>query len=305
MKNYHDIAHDGGSDVAGQVADQITHLGDRLSGIRYPVAVMSGKGGVGKSILTVMLASALARSGKRVGIVDADINGASQVQMTGVKRWPVVREGSVEPALMGNGVRVMSIDLFLSEGEPVNWKATTDHSAFTWRGMVEVAAVREMLADTAWGELDVLLIDLPPGTDKLPDLLDLLPQLAAAVIVTIPSQMSTYVVRKSISIAREHMGDRPMGLAVNMAEFVCQECGTRHQLFPGGSPEDLATEHDVHLLGRIPMDPRISEAVDSGEPLFSDGLSDSVESAVREASDRLMQLLEPVLAEPATNPDNK
>jgi ATP-binding protein involved in chromosome partitioning len=265
VKSYFDIKGDGGSNVAAQVRAQEEQLGKRLADVTHIVAVMSGKGGVGKSSVTVNLAASLQDAGHNVGIVDADINGASIVQMTGVSRKPDVGAGGMKPAIARNGVQVMSIDLFLEEGDPVEWLSTTDKSAFAWRGMVEVGVIREMLADTDWDSPDIILIDLPPGTDKLPNLLDILPALTGAIVVTVPSRASQYIVRKSVLIARKYLGDRPIGLVENMATFICSSCETEHVLFPGGGNSDWISELGVHPLGSIPFDPDLSEVVDSGQ----------------------------------------
>lgn len=269
MKTYHDIASDGGSDIVAQVRAQEAQLESRLDRIGHVVAIMSGKGGVGKSSLTVNLATALLRLGLKVGIVDADINGASVVQMAGVARHPGRSEQGVSPAVTADGVQIMSIDLFLQEGEPVEWAAQTQKSAFTWRAMVEVAAIREMLADTAWQPLDILLVDLPPGTDRLPNLLDIVPKLSAAVVVTVPSRASTYVVRKSITLAQKQFGQMPIGLIENMSEFLCDECGKAHRLFPNRDENDLIKEKGVSLLGNVPFDPLLGEETDRGNPYVS------------------------------------
>ncbi len=264
MKSYHDIVGDGGSNVAGQVEEQQRRLELRLAPISHVVAVMSGKGGVGKSSLAVNIASALAISGRRVGLMDADINGASIVKMTGVRREPESDVGGVRPPVSGAGVKVMSIDLFTPENEPVKWDAPTQKDAFTWRGMMEQAALREMVTDTEWGDLDYLLVDLPPGTDRLPNLADLLPQLSAAVVVTVPSTISHYVVAKSIQTARELMNLGAIGLVENMSGFVCPECGKSHDLFHGEDAQVLAGRYDVTFLGRVPMDPRMAWLTDRG-----------------------------------------
>ena len=288
MKSYHDIATDGGSGVASQVADQESRLLERLSRIDHVVAVMSGKGGVGKSMTTVLLATALAQKGLSVGIVDADINGASQVKMTGIARQVKVEDEGVSPARTDSGVEVMSIDLFLDEGSAVRWNAVTERSTFTWRGMVEVAAIREMLADTAWSKLDVLFIDLPPGTDKLPNLLDLVPTLSAAIVVSIPSEVSSYVVNKSVSIARESLQGKPILLIENMTEFVCPNCDTVHKLFESSSD---APTLDVDSIGRIPFDPSLSRTIDQGMTFDSVSGSTATAAALRTTSDRLLEEL--------------
>jgi ATP-binding protein involved in chromosome partitioning len=256
MKRYKDIAGDGGSDVVGQVAAQQTRLARRLAGVRSVVAVVSGKGGVGKSTLTASLAACLAAGGWRVGVLDADLNGPTMAKMLGVRgRALTVAGDAVVPPVSVLGIRVMSMDLLLaSDATPLAWHAPTSAEAHTWRGSMEAQALREFLADTDWGELDLLLVDLPPGTDRLATIAGLLPMLAGVVVVTIPSEVSQLVVRKSLTVIHE-MGARVLGLVENMSG-----------LFPGAQPGALAAEARVPFLGSVPFDRTLALAADRGDP---------------------------------------
>ena len=182
MKKYHDIKGDGGSNILAQVEEQTNRLQTRMASIRNIITVMSGKGGVGKSSITVNLASAFALKDQSVGILDADINGPSIAKMTGVRDYKLQYDNSgIKPASSKLDMKIMSMDLFLPEDStPVLWVAPTQKDSYTWRGMMETAAVREFLSDTNWGELNTLFIDLPPGTDKLPNLADLLPKITGS-----------------------------------------------------------------------------------------------------------------------------
>jgi ATP-binding protein involved in chromosome partitioning len=146
------------------------------------------------------------------------------------------------------------------------WDATTSHSAYTWRGMMEMAALREMLTDTVWGELDYLLIDVPPGTDKLPNMLDLLPDISGTVMVSIPSEVSQFVVGKTLHLAKQVLDARVVGLVENMSAYVCSACGKEEMLFPGEGLEALAEHYQVPFLGKIPFDPRMVVSADAGVP---------------------------------------
>jgi ATP-binding protein involved in chromosome partitioning len=158
------------------------------------------------------------------------------------------------------------MDLLLSgDDTPVVWEAPTQAEAHTWRGTMEGTALREFLTDTAWGPLDLLLIDLPPGSDRLPTLLDLLPGLTGAVVVTIPSEVSHLVVRRAMTLARER-GARLLGLIENMAGYVCPTCGAVGPLFDGPGGEATAARHGLPFLGRVPFDPRLATAADRGRP---------------------------------------
>ena len=181
MKRYRDIAGDGGSNIVGQVEAQQARLTTRLRDVRAIVAVVSGKGGVGKSSVTANLAAACAHAGDRVGVLDADLNGPTMAKMLGVRgRTLEVGPGGVEPPAGALGIRVMSMDLLLADdATPLTWDAPSQAEAHTWRGTMEANALREFLADTDWGALDVLLIDLPPGTDRLATIAGLVPALAA------------------------------------------------------------------------------------------------------------------------------
>ncbi len=256
MKRYRDIAGDGGSDIVGQVEAQQARLTARLKDVRATIAVVSGKGGVGKSSVTANLAGAFALAGARVGVLDADLNGPTMATMLGVRgRTLVVTDAGVEPPAGALGIRVMSMDLLLADdATPLTWEAPTQAEAHTWRGAMEANAVREFLADTGWGPLDVLLIDLPPGTDRLATIAGLVPGLSGAVVVTIPSDVSRLVVRRSLTVARQ-VGTPVLGLVENMAG-----------VFPGPGGETLAREAEVPFLGRVPFDPALAAAADRGEP---------------------------------------
>jgi ATP-binding protein involved in chromosome partitioning len=172
----------------------------------------------------------------------------------------------VRPAVSADGIRVLSMDLLLAgDDTPVVWAAPTQAEAHTWRGTMEGTALREFLTDTAWGGLDVLLIDLPPGSDRLPTLLDLLPGLTGAVVVTIPSEVSHLVVRRAMTLARER-GARLLGLIENMAGYVCPTCGAVGPLFDGPGGDATAAQHGVPFLGRVAFDPRLAAAGDRGRP---------------------------------------
>jgi ATP-binding protein involved in chromosome partitioning len=258
-KRYRDIAGDGGSNIAGQVSEQHARTRARLAEVRAVVAVVSGKGGVGKSSLTANLAACWALEGRRVGVLDADLNGPTMATMLGVRgRRLVLGAEGVAPPEGALGVRVMSMDLLLpSDDAPLVWEAPTQAESHTWRGAMEANALREFLTDTAWGALDVLLLDLPPGTDRLITVASLLPVLSGTIVVTIPSDVAHLVVRKSITIAAQ--ANAPvLGLVENMTG-----------LFPGPSGADLARDAGIPFLGSVPFDPALTASTDLGEPLVA------------------------------------
>jgi ATP-binding protein involved in chromosome partitioning len=263
------------SNILGQVLAQRARVAARLAPIKHVVAVMSGKGGVGKSALTANLAAALGLQGRAVGVLDADIHGASAAAMLGARGQQVlVAETGARPAIGVAGVRVMSMDLFL-EGDdtPVTWRHAGGLAAdtFVWRGTLEANALREFLADTAWGELDYLLIDMPPGADRFETLLRLVPNLGGALVVTIPSQVSHLVVRRAVAAARQ-MGGHLLGLVENMAGLAGAEGEISRELFSEAeghstsSGQAFAAEMKVPYLGRVPFDPRLARTTDAGRP---------------------------------------
>ncbi len=290
MKSYHDIKSDGGSNVVGQVAEQQARVSARLASVKHIVAVMSGKGGVGKSSVTVNLASALALQDRAVGILDADINGSSIPKMTGLRGRSLQHgETGMIAAMNALGMKVVSIDLLLKDDRaPVVWDAATQQDAYTWRAMMEMGAIREFLSDTEWGVLDYLFIDLPPGTDKLPNIVGLLPRISGTIIVTIPTDVSQFVVGKSIRMARELLKTPVIGLVENMASHVCSHCGEEETLFPGRHVEKLAAEEHVPYLGKIPFDSRIA-AADDDEAVF---MSQHGDAPAADAIRRVVDLIE-------------
>jgi ATP-binding protein involved in chromosome partitioning len=259
VKRYRDIAGDGGSNIAGQVEAQQGRLRQRLETVRAVVAVVSGKGGVGKSALTANLACCFALDGWKVGVLDADLNGPTQAKVLGVRgRRLVLADGGVEPPRTELGVKVMSMDLLLpDDAAPLTWDAPVQDEAHTWRGAMEANAVREFLADTNWGALDALLLDLPPGIDRLATVASLVPTLAGIVVVTIPSEVSHLVVRKSITVAA-HTKAPVLGLVENMAG-----------LFHGPDASRLAADAGIPFLGSVPFDPALAVAADRGEAFMA------------------------------------
>ena len=268
-KRYRDIAGDGGSNIVGQVQAQQARLRARLAGVRSIVAVVSGKGGVGKSSVTANLAACFALDGWRVGVLDADLNGPTMAKMLGVRGGKlVVRDGAVEPPRNALGVKVMSMDLLLpSDAAPLTWDAPTQDEAHTWRGTMEANALREFLADTDWGELD-----LPPGTDRLLTVAALVPGLTGVVVVTIPSDVSQLVVRRSLTVAAQSRAP-VLGLVENMAG-----------LFPGPDAEGLAKDAGTPFLGRVPFDADLARAADRGEAFVAVAPEREAARALREVA---------------------
>lgn len=288
MKKYRDIVGDGGSNIIGQVEEQQSRLKARLSRVRHTVAVVSGKGGVGKSAMTANLAVAFARQGYAVGVLDADLNGPSLAKMLGVRGQQLqVTEAGVAPAVTGEGLRVMSMDFLLpSDASPLIWDAPTQAEAHTWRGSMEASALRQFLTDTDWGTLDLLLLDLPPGTDRLPTVAGILPGLSGALIVTIPSEVSHLVVKKSVTAAREAKVPI-LGLVENMAGYVCARCGSVGDLFRGPGGEALAAELAIPFLGAVPFDPRLAHAGDRGVPFVAAESDSPAARSLLEIAERL------------------
>jgi ATP-binding protein involved in chromosome partitioning len=271
-KRYKDIVGDGGSNIGAQVSEQQARLRSRLAAVRAIIAVVSGKGGVGKSSLTANLAASWALQGRRVGVLDADLNGPTMATMLGVRgRRLVVGAEGVIPPEGALGVRVMSMDLLLpSDDAPLVWQAPTRAESHTWRGAMEANALREFLADTAWGALDILVLDLPPGTDRVVTVASILPALSGTVVVTIPSDVAHLVVRKSITAAAQTSAP-VLGLVENMAG-----------LFSGSSSAELARDAGIPFLGAVPFDPALAAAADLGEPLVASAPTSDTARAVLE-----------------------
>jgi ATP-binding protein involved in chromosome partitioning len=253
MRTYHELPGEDRSQLGAQVGAQRERIRERLAAVRWVLAVMSGKGGVGKSFVTAALASTLARRGRRVGVLDADLHGPSAARMLGVVAGRLdVRDDGVVPAVGAGGVRVMSTDLLLPEGAPLTWREPK-HEGFVWRGTLEAGMLREFLGDVAWGELDMLLVDLPPGTERFAALVEFVPALAGVVIVTIPSDASRRAVMRSVEVART-AGAPILGIVENMAGYQCGACGSVAPLFRGDAASALAAASGAPVLASILFD---------------------------------------------------
>lgn len=256
--------------VVEQITAQMRQVQGRMAGIKYKLVVMSGKGGVGKSMTTVNLALALARMGHKVGLLDVDLNGPCVPRMLGMhgQRLTITPEGALPPVGPLN-LKVASMDFFLDATSPVRWKGPMDLSP-VWLGLMEMNVIREFLGDVIWGELDYLLTDLPPGAaaDKPPVIAGFIPDLAGAVVVTTPSEVASDVVQKSITYARD-MGITVLGVIENMSRYRCPSCGAEHELFEGNT-EAMCEALDVPLLGRIPFDRTLAKTFDKGVPLLDE-----------------------------------
>jgi ATP-binding protein involved in chromosome partitioning len=239
-----------------QQSEEQQKLKDRMGKIKHKVAIISGKGGVGKSTVTVNLAAAFAQKRYEVGVLDADIHGPSVPRLLGLE-GKTVKTGppGTFPVVGPLGLKVMSIDFFLPEQAPT-----------IWRGPLKMRAIRQFLVDIVWGELDFLFIDLPPGTGDEPlSIAQLLPDLDGVVIVTMPTVLSSSVVKKAITFA-ERLNMPIIGVVENMSGFVCPHCGQKTEIFGSGGGEKMAQEVGVPFLGSIPIDPKVGVDSDKGQP---------------------------------------
>jgi len=231
--------------------------------IKRKIAVISGKGGVGKSTVTVNLAMAFAMHGyvNRVGILDADITGPCVPKMIGLHGQRLqASPAGIFPALGPMGIKVVSMDFLLpSEEAPV-----------IWRGPLKMRAISQFLSDIVWGELEFLFIDLPPGTGDEPlSIMQLIPEMDGVVIVTIASEVSQIVVKKAVTFSRK-LGIPVIGVIENMSGFICPKCGAEIDIFKVGGGKKIADDLSVPFLGRIPIDPEICRDSDNGVPFITE-----------------------------------
>jgi len=239
-----------------QQADDQERLKARMGQIKHKIAVISGKGGVGKSTITANLGVALAKQGYKVGVLDADIHGPSIPRLYGLEGQQVkTGPTGVFPVSGPLEIKVMSIDFFLPEQTPT-----------IWRGPLKMRAIRQFLADIVWKELDYLLIDLPPGTGDEPlSVAQLLPELDGVIIVTMPSELSSTIVKKAITFANR-LNMNILGVVENMSGFICPHCGEKTEIFQSGGGRKMAQEAGVEFLGSIPIDPKVGSDADKGLP---------------------------------------
>jgi ATP-binding protein involved in chromosome partitioning len=283
MKGYHDIAGDGGSRVLEQVVEQRTRITDGLAGVRHLVAVGSGKGGVGKSTLTLHLAGALRARGLRVAILDADFNGPSQARMAGVQGALFV-PGSDKVVLprTSNGIGVFSMGSMIPESEALEFESAAHGESHTWRATREFALLGEILRSFEWGELDLLIFDLPPGAERTVQYAEYLGPRTSFLLVTIPSAVARGVVARSVA-ALSTGANRVLGYVENMSGYYCRDCDAIKPLFASpGQPSGLG----IPCLGTVPFDPELAQHCDRGMPL-----TELTETPVGRALDRVAQQL--------------
>ncbi|MCV2868983.1 Mrp/NBP35 family ATP-binding protein [Defluviimonas sp. WL0002] len=226
-----------------------------VAGINRIIAIASGKGGVGKSTLSSNLAVALARQGRKVGLLDADIYGPSQPRMMGVSKRPASPDGKTIIPLTAHGVTMMSIGLMLKEDEAV-----------VWRGPMLMGALQQMLGQVAWGELDVLIVDLPPGTGDVQLTLCQRTHLTGAIVVSTPQDVALLDARRAIDMFGK-LKTPILGLVENMSTYVCPNCGHEAHLFGHGGVAAEAAKLGVPFLGEIPLNLDIRLAGDAGTPI--------------------------------------
>jgi ATP-binding protein involved in chromosome partitioning len=250
--------------------DDNSKIKKNLQKIKHKIVVMSGKGGVGKSTVAVNLAYDLSMHGADVGLLDVDLNGPSTLKMLNIENKQIKGNSKgIFPAKVTPHLKVMSMGFFLSGAD----------TPVIWRGPIKMGAIRQFLEDVHWGNLDYLILDLPPGTGDEPlSISQLIPESDGTVIITTPQDIALLDSRKAINFART-LKIPVIGIIENMSGFTCPQCGESIDLFKVGGGENAARELSVPFLGKIPFDQRIVEDCDKGRPFVADDYkSESTES---------------------------
>ena len=223
------------------------------SNVKKVVAVASGKGGVGKSFVTTMLAASAARKGLKVGILDADITGPSIPKAFGLSGGTIQSEHGIEPVVSNGGIRVISLNMLVEDPtDPV-----------VWRGPVIAGAVKQFWTDVHWGDLDVMFVDMPPGTGDVPlTVFQSLP-VDGVVIVSSPQKLVEMIVGKSVKMAKM-MDKKVLGLVENMSYFICPDCSKKHEIFGESQAESLAKRFGIDNVVRLPINPDFARTIDAG-----------------------------------------
>jgi len=260
------------------MAQQDRVIAERLGHIRHKIFVMSGKGGVGKSSVTVNTAAALARRGFKVGILDVDMHGPSVPNLLALKSTVEIDEPTqlMIPAAYNENLSVISMDTFLQDKD----------QAILWRGPKKTSAIRQFIADVKWGDLDFLFIDSPPGTgDEHMTVMQSIPD-ALCVVVTTPQEISLADVRKAINFL-QYTNSNVLGVVENMSGLVCPHCHTEIDLFKKGGGEELAKRYGLKFLGAVPLDPVTVVAADKGIPVVYLDAESSAKAAFLSLADSI------------------
>ena len=262
-----------GSDCADRKAESLIAQLNPNSTVKKVIAVVSGKGGVGKSTVTSMMAVAMSREGKRVAVLDADITGPSAPTAFGVNECQGACDDGLYPAMTRSGIQVMSINLLLDNpGDPV-----------VWRGPVIAGAVKQFWTDVIWEDVDYMFVDMPPGTGDVPlTVFQSLP-IDGIIIVTSPQDLVSMIVTKAVKMANM-MHIPVLGFVENYAYLECPDCGKKIEVFGKSHLEEVAAKFDLPILARLPIDPSVAAAYDNGlmETVYTDDLADAV-AAVKNA----------------------
>ena len=258
-------------------------LMDTMARIKHKVVVMSGKGGVGKSTVAVNVALALAARGRRVGVLDVDIHGPDVAKLLGVEGRRLEGDGErITPVQVRPNLTAVSMAFLLEDSD----------TPIIWRGPIKMGVIRQFLSEVAWGDLDYLVMDLPPGTgDEALSVAQLIPKDAWAVIVTTPQDVALLDSRKAVRFAQQ-LGMRMAGIVENMSGLACPHCGKGIDLFKAGGGEAAARELGVPFLGRVPIDPEVVQTGDSGAPYVVDSPDAPAPKALRMVVDRLVDEIE-------------
>lgn len=256
----HDCSSCGGSCGSNESANSVKAELNAHSKVKKVIGVVSGKGGVGKSMVTALSAVAAAKNGYKVGVLDADITGPSIPKMFGVHQKCVGSEIGILPAVTENNIKLMSINLLLdNEADPV-----------VWRGPIIGGIVEQFWTDVFWDDLDVMFIDMPPGTgDVSLTVFQSLP-IDGIVVVTSPQDLVSMIVRKAVNMANM-MGVDVLGLVENFSYIECPDCGKKIELFGKSHAEDISSASGIRLLEKLPVNPKLAEFADEGKIELSDG----------------------------------
>ena len=251
---------------------------DRMARVKHKIIIASGKGGVGKSTVTVNLARALQMKGFKVGVLDADITGPDIPKLLGIEEARLMQgQDGIMPA-EADGIKAASMALILSSRD----------SPVVWRGPMKMAAIKQFIQDVDWGDLDFLLIDLPPGTSDEPlSVVQLIPELAGAIIVTTPQEVALLDSRKAVNMVRA-MKIPVLGIVENMSGLICPHCGESISIFGSGGGERMAQEMDERFLGAVPMDPSVCALGDSGKTFVQSRASAA--SSFHQIVERLLEM---------------